>query len=186
MVSAQPQSALAVAEDLYQLPDNARVEIIQGELTEMSPANFDHAWISSRMVKALAVFAEPEFGAVLAPSGGFILGRNPDTLLEPDVSFVRIDRIPTSAQRQRFVELAPDLAVEVLSPSERMTAVMRKVELYLAAGVQLVWVVDPIRKIVRVYTPDHSSHILRASADDVLDGGDVLPGFALPLADIFV
>jgi Uma2 family endonuclease len=186
MVSVQSQSTLAVAEDLYQLPDSARVEIIRGELIEMSPANFDHAWISQRISRALGNFAEPEFGAVLAPSGGFILSRNPDTLVEPDASFVRIDRIPTSVQRQRFVELAPDLAVEVLSPSERMTAVAKKVELYLAAGVQLVWVVDPQRKIVRVYTPGRTARILRAANDDALDGGDVLPGFSLRLADVFV
>lgn len=186
MVSAHSQTTLAIAEDLYQLPDNARVELIRGELIEMLPASFDHAWISQRIGRALGNFAEPDLGAVLGSSAGFILERDPDTFLEPDVSFVRAERIPSDALRKRFPELAPDLVVEVLSPSERMVDVAKKVEIYLATGVQVVWVVDPQRKIVRVHTSGRTARVLRASVGDILDGGEVLPGFALPLTDIFV
>jgi Uma2 family endonuclease len=94
-----------------------------------------------------------------------------------------MDRLPPPAQRRRFLELAPDLAVEVVSPSDSANAVHEKVLEYLSAGVQLVWVVHPIQRTVTVYSEGPVAHVL--SEGDTLNGGDLLPGFSLAVADIF-
>jgi Uma2 family endonuclease len=122
-------------------------------------------------------------GRVYSPSTGFLLARSPDTVLSPDVSFIHHDRLPTVEQEAHFLEVAPDLAVEVLSQSNRRGEIRRKVRIYLEAGIRCVWVADPGRQSVSVWIPDQPERVL--SADDVLDGGDVLPGFHLRVADLF-
>lgn len=112
---------------------------------------------------------------------GFVLSRDPDTVLAPDVAFVRADRLPPPGQRHRFAELAPDLAVEVVSP-DRATDVTEKTLRYLDAGVALVWVVYPAQRTVAVH---HAGGEMRLVGDDgVLDGGGVLPGLALAVRDL--
>jgi len=112
-----------------------------------------------------------------------VLRRDPDTVRAPDVAFVRTDRVPPPDERRKFAELAPDLVAEVTSPSDRVGEVNSKVAQWLDAGVRLVWVVDPESRIVVAHQPGGVAHLLRG--DDVLDGGDVLPGFSLPLRDLF-
>jgi Uma2 family endonuclease len=103
-------------------------------------------------------------------------------VLAPDIGFVRADRLPPRGERGPGVPLVPDLAVEVLSPSNTATEIGRKVRIYLDAGVRLVWVADPIDVSVTARTPDRSARVL--PADDVLDGGEVLPGFAVRVGDL--
>lgn len=106
-----------------------------------------------------------------------------ETLLSPDVAFVRAERVPTGEEHRGFLRLAPDLAVEVLSPSDSRAAALRKGLRYIEAGVRLVWLVDPLRRIIVVLTPDDLPITLREG--DALNGGDVLPGFAAPVAEVF-
>ena len=101
----------------------------------------------------------------------------------PDLAFVRADRVPPEDERWHIAPFAPDLAVEVISPNDRYVEVMEKVERYARAGVPLVWLVDPRRRVVEVHALGQPPLTLHES--DTLDGGDVLPGFALLVADIF-
>lgn len=182
-MSAQPR--LMTAEDLWSLPDDGnRYEVVRGQLVCLPMSSYQSSTIAARIVIALGGFAHPAgLGVVAGADGAFILRRDPDTTRIPDVSFVRAGRLPPVEERDRFPELAPDLAVEVLSPSDRASETNDKVLDYLDAGVHIVWVVDPPRRTVAVYTPDSVAHILREH--DTLDGGDALPGFRLPIADLF-
>jgi Uma2 family endonuclease len=121
-----------------------------------------------------------DLGLNFAPCG-FILGRNPDTLLEPDMSFVRHGRISTDLDA--YPEMAPDLAVEILPPLPSGPSTEEKVVLYFAAGTSVVWAVDPMHRTNRVYRQDGPEYQL--SDRDEFDGEDVLPRFRLNLARLF-
>ena len=101
----------------------------------------------------------------------------------PDLAFVRVDRLPPAGRRKGFLRLAPDLVVEVVSPSDRAATVAQEVELYRRAGVRLIWVIRTPRRTVTVYPLGQASFTLRAG--DTLDGGHVVPGFRLPVATLF-
>ena len=118
-------------------------------------------------------------GRVLAAESGFTLFRNPDTVRAPDVAFIRSEHVPAKPINT-YPEFAPDLAVEILSPSDRAGKVLSKVGDWLDAGARLVWIVDPVRRVARVYRADGSVSSL--SAGDALDGEDVLPGLSISVA----
>lgn len=122
---------------------------------------------------------------VVGAETGFRLARDPDTVLGPDAAVVRPNRLPPPAEQGGYLELASDLAIEIVSPSDRWTTVSDKVDSYLAAGVLLVWVVEPAARAVRVHTPAGAERRLRAEDRDVLAAEPVLPGFHLPLAELF-
>ena len=185
MTAPKVQAAgIFTADDLTTLPDDRRYDLVAGELIEMSPAAAKHGKYAMRFGSRLdAHVTQHNLGTVFAAETGFLLSRDPDTVLAPDVAFVRADRLPPEEEWQAFLPLAPDLVVEVVSPSETAIQVMDKVLAYLDAGVRMVITVDPIRKVVVVYGPDRSARILTIA--DTLDGGDVLPGFRLPLAELF-
>lgn len=122
-------------------------------------------------------------GRVYPSDTHFILFRNPDTVVMPDVAFVREDRLAPADARDGYAPYAPDLAVEVVSPSNRMVEILEKIALYGRAGVPLVWLVEPWTQRVTVYALGRERRILRAG--DTLDGGDVVSGFRLPVADVF-
>ena len=150
----------------------------------MSPSGSQHGAITAELAALLRDFVKPRgLGVVLGAETGFLIGYDPDTVRAPDAAFVRADRIggglPTG-----FFPGAPDLAVEVLSPGDRADEVSVKVENWLSAGCQAVWVVDPRTRTITVHRSSHESTIFNPS--DTLDGGDVLPGFRTPVADVFV
>lgn len=176
---------LMTAEDLWHMQeDECRYELVEGELIRMAPTGGEHGEIMSEFARHISNHvAETKAGRTYVGDTGFILARNPDVVRAPDVAFVRTDRLPPKEERRAFLALAPDLAVEIVSPSDSSSDVNDKVMHYLDAGVQLVWLVHPSSKSVSVYTPDRTARIL--SEDDALDGGDILPGFQLRVADIF-
>ena len=176
---------LVTVEDVAALPDDTnRYDLIEGELYRMAAAGAKHGEATVEILTAVALFVRPQnLGRVYTPDTGFVLARHPDTLLCPDVAFVRTERLPPDEARRGFLELAPDLAVEVISPSDRAREVAAKVRLYLDAGVRLVWTVHPEARTVTVWPPDAAPRTDTAAED--LDGGDVLPGFRLPVAAIF-
>jgi Uma2 family endonuclease len=176
---------LMTAEDLWQLDDEpGRFDLIRGELIQMPPAGGRHGKLAMRIGQMVANFVdEHTLGDVYAAETGFIIRRDPDVVLAPDVAFVQLNRLPPEDQQEGHLELAPDLVVEVVSPSDRSRNVTNKVIEYLEASVRQVWVVEPSRNVVSVYTPDRKSVML--TVEDELDGGEVLPGFRLPVADIF-
>ena len=128
-----------------------------------------------------AYVKQTDAGVVLAAETGFKLQTNPDTVRAPDVGFVVKERVPPQ-HATGIADLAPDLVVEVLSPDDRPGEVLAKVADWLSAGTRLVWVVDPVRRVARVYRQDGSESIV--TADRALAGEDVLPGFACPLESI--
>jgi Uma2 family endonuclease len=176
---------LVTVEELEQMPDDGNhYDLIRGELICMSPTGEHHGEIVATIAAHLWLHARASgTGKVLGAETGFVLARNPDVLLGPDASFVRFDRLDPARDRAGFLQLAPDLAVEVISPSDRAGHISAKVMEYLDAGVRILWLVDPRRQIVTVYTPDRTARIF--GVEEVLDGGDVLPGFSLTIAEIF-
>lgn len=171
------------AEDLLRLNlPNKRTELVRGVLVVREPAGYQHGGVAMRL--AAAIFAHVEahgLGRVFAAETGFTITRNPDTVRAPDVAFISTARLPDPPPRG-FAELAPDLAVEVLSPDDRPGEVLAKVGDWLSGGARVVWVVDPIGVIARVYRADGSESIL--SETDVLRGEEVLPGFEYELSAI--
>jgi len=162
-----------------------RYELIRGELRRVSPTGGEHAGILIELGFHLRGFAgQRGLGRVFGGDPGIILARNPDTLLAPDLAFVRADRLPPPNELPGFFRIVPDLVVEIVSPSDPPRDVEEKVALCLAAGVRLVWLVHPARRTVTVYAPNDQPRVLGPA--DTLDGGDVLPGFRLPVAAVFV
>lgn len=149
----------------------------------MSPPGYQHSLIVARITHALFQhIVEQKSGAATGTEGGFVIGRDPDTVRAPDVALVRAERNPP-AKPAGFFEGAPDLAVEVLAPSDRTGETFEKVQDWLAAGCRLVWVVDPRTRTVTQYSIHGEVAVLAAS--DTLAGGDVLPSFSIPVAEIF-
>lgn len=175
---------LMTVEDLAQLSDECRYDLIRGELVTMTPAGFGHGNFALAIGADLKQYQRSSgLGRAVGAETGFILARDPDVMLAPDAAFVLHDRLPSRDEWGPFLELAPDLAVEVISPGDRARYVADKVMEYLDAGVRLVWLIDPIRETVTVYSSDRTARILTIT--DELDGGDVLPGFSVPVAQIF-
>jgi Uma2 family endonuclease len=173
------------AEDLYDPPDSElRYELVAGRLRVSEPDGYGHSTLAVRLAARLLAHVEQHgLGDVTGPDGAFVLSRDPDTVRAPDVGFVREERRPPRDVAHRFFEGAPDLAVEVISPTDRATELMKKVDDYLAAGTRLVWAVDPQNGQVTVYLPSGIGRVLRIG--DTLDGADVVPGFTCPIAELF-
>ncbi len=176
-------TSLMTAEDLMANPvPNKRTELVAGRLVVHEPPGYLHGATAGRLLLAIGIHARTHsLGIILAAETGFTLFRNPDTVRAPDVAFIRSARVPAQAPAG-YAEFAPDLAVEVLSPSDRAGQVLAKVGDWLNAGAALVWIVDPVRRVARVYRADGSESIL--GADDSLDGEDVLPGFSVTVASM--
>lgn len=168
------------AETYALLPEQGRrVELERGRLTS-EPGPFPrHAQIQARLTHALMDHLELNPRGVVLTDAGFLLRRRPDTVRRPDVSFVRHERFDPDEASRAFFRGAPDLAVEILSPSNRPSEVHAKVAEYLAAGARLVWVIDPSRGVATAHRASLEPRAI--PPDAALDGEDVLPGFSLPL-----
>ena len=173
------------AEDLWRMPGNGRLlELVRGELREMAPAGFDHGAIAATIGSLLFAHVKAHnLGVVVGAETGFVLARNPDVVRGADAAFVAAARIPAGGRPTKYWEGGPDLAVEVLSPSDTVEQVEEKVDDYLAARTPLVWVINPRRRTVTLYEPGRKPVILGEA--DMLDGGDVVPGFSCLVARIF-
>jgi Uma2 family endonuclease len=177
-----PPAALLTADDLLHanIP-NKRTELVRGVLRVREPAGWMHGRVAINLGAELRAYVkQTDAGAVLAAETGFKLFTDPDTVRAPDVAFVAKGREPADATG--FAALAPDLVVDVLSPDDRPGEVLAKVADWLSGGTRLVWVVDPVRRLARVYRQDGSESIV--TAEGALDGEAVLPGFACPLETI--
>lgn len=174
------------AEQLAALTDDRykKSELVKGELIVMSPTGFEHGIVSARIVQLLSDFVRSRnLGYVCGAETGFILARDPDTVRAPDAAFVSKTKVSEGQLPTSFAEFVPDLAVEVVSPTDRSNEIELKVSEYLTAGVQLVWVVYPQTKTVYVYRSGRA--VQRLSQSDMLSGEEVLPGFAQPVSGFF-
>ena len=175
---------LLTSEDLWKMvADGSRYELSEGELFPMTPVGMEHGAIVIKLGRLLGAYAEEKLLGVVSTEVGFRLRRNPDTVRAPDIAFVSQERLPKDGIPKKFADFPPDLAVEVLSPEDTASGILRKIEEYLAAGVALAWVVDPATRTVTVYRSLRDIQIL--SAKQELDGGEVLPGFRARVAEIF-
>jgi Uma2 family endonuclease len=176
------ETRLMTADELLALPHGwgKRYELVRGELITMSPAGLDHGIIGSRIEMSLSVYVHAQkLGITPIASTGYLLERNPDTVHEPDVSFVAAARV---VRTPKYFPGPPDLAVEVISPSDTYGEVQDKVDRYIAAGTRMVIVINPRNQTATVTTPAAVKHL---TVDDTLDGGEVVPGWTLPLRDLF-
>lgn len=174
------------ADELLAMPDDGiRRELVDGEIREMVPAGWEHSVVAANLASDLNVFVRKnKLGAVGTADPTFRLSTDPDTVRVPDVAFVRRERLQAAGGAIKgFVNGAPDLAVEVVSPNDRYSEVRAKVREYLAAGTAMVIVLDSEDRSATVYRPGRAP--LELTEDDVLDGGDVVPGWTLPVRDIF-
>jgi Uma2 family endonuclease len=176
---------LVTAEELAAMGEEAPFELIRGELRRVSPTHGWHGFVSGRFAKEFVLYSVTVLpGEVFIAEAGYFAERDPDTVVAPDVFFIRWDRVPPKdALRADYVRIPPDAVVEVRSPSNTWTEVEEKVVIYLGSGVPLVLVADPVAETIRVRTPEGRDETL--GIDDVLDGGDALPGFRVPVARFF-
>jgi Uma2 family endonuclease len=164
-------------------PAGIRYELVAGELRIMTPAGIPHGAIVMTLSALIYTYVhEHDLGLVIGADTGYWLARDPDTVRAPDIAFIAKGRLPRPLP-PGFGELAPDLVVEVRSPSESRTDLAEKLADYRQAGVRLVWVVEPASRTVVVHHLDGTTQTL--AAHDTLDGADILPGFALPVHRLF-
>ena len=173
------------AEELIRLPRGQfRYELVKGELRRMTPAGFNHGAIVVNVTIPLAQHVKAHaLGVVCGAETGFRIHSDPDTVLAPDVAFVRRDRLPPSGPPAGYWPGAPDLAVEVLSPSDTVFEVDAKVAAWLEAGTAVVWVVNAQHRAVTIHRAGTAPRTLSDTA--TLTGDDVAAGFQMLVADIF-
>ena len=183
-VSPIPEGELITGEDLARLGDIGRSELIDGRIVRMSPTNYRHGRVELRIGAALEVFVSPRgFGAVLTGEVGIYTRRDPDRVRGADVLYLTHATYARRSPRLAFLDVAPELVAEVLSPEDRAVAVTQKLREYFALGVRLVWIADPEARTVMVHRSLTDLRELREG--DLLTGEDVLPGFEVPVAALF-
>lgn len=177
---------LMSASEFLKYAANKHCELVSGEVIDMSPPGFRHGLVSSAVIFQLrkwSGFGREALGFVASNDAGVITHRDPDSVRGPDCLFVQKARIPADFDSRGYLTIAPDLAVEILSPTDRWSEVIAKVGEYLEAGVREVWVIDPELSQVEVFRPDAAPKTYRAN--DELSSVAVLPGFRCSVADLF-
>jgi Uma2 family endonuclease len=176
---------LLTADDLEQMgAGGEHFELIDGVPYEVTGVGGLHGGVSAYLLRHVGNHVDDhDLGEVFSSDTQFVITPDRRIVLRPDVAFVRMDRLPDDDLWRGIVPIAPDLAIEVESPGDTEPEVRRKVERYLAGGVPLVWAVWMSRRCVSVFRPGRAEQVLAEDAE--LDGEDVLPGFRLPVADIF-
>jgi Uma2 family endonuclease len=165
------------------MPGNEHMELVRGEVIETMPPGGRHGEIAGAIVALLRTWIKQGIGGYVGVEAGFVLNQQTALVRAPDVSYVRIDRIPKDGVPEAFWAIAPDLAVEVISPSETADVIREKVRDFLTAGTPLVWAVYPRTQEVIVHTPDGLARTY--SAEDTIEYPDVLTGFSCKVAELF-
>lgn len=175
---------LYTAEALAQMPTDQPWELWEGELIEVPGSALKASALAGWIGVLITLFVKPrDLGLVSFADGTFVLQRDPDVVVVPDVAFTSWERIPHRQAPDTYFVGRPDLAVEVKSPSDRPGGIQAKLTLYRNAGVPLIWWVDPEHRQVEVYRD--GALVATVHESGTLNGGDVLPGFTLPVAEIF-
>jgi Uma2 family endonuclease len=181
-IRTYPPPGLAAEADVVRILDSDHkrlVELIDGVLVEKAVGQYESE-VVFWLIHFLSNYLDRNpIGKGFAPDAPHRV--SPRQIRLPDASFVRADRVP--AGRPAVLPTSPDLAIEVLSPSNTQKEMRRKLRDYFAGGTRLVWYIDPDTQTARVYTSEHD--LTDLPTDGALDGGDVLPGFTLPLATLF-
>jgi Uma2 family endonuclease len=183
MTIAEPK--LMTADEFFCMPDDGkRYELVQGRLVEVGGASWRSSTVAATILILLGTFVrQHRLGKVSGADLGSKLASSPDTVRVPDVAFVRSDRFRGGKGPRGFFVGAPDLCIEVLSPTDRYPAVRRKIREYLTAGAEQIWVIDPETRSAIVHRAGGAEE--EYAEDGIIDGGDLLPGFTLRLAEIW-
>lgn len=182
--------SVPVKPDVYTAGDLERLshegyhyELVKGELREMAPPGGAHGSATSRIAYHVStVVYEQDLGDVFAAETGFLVSRDPDTVLAPDFAFIAKDRLPNPLPKS-YVPVVPDIVLETRSPNDTKREVADKVNRWLTLGVSLVWELNPQTCILTVHRQNQMPRLL--GIGDTLDGGEALPGFSVPLARLF-
>ena len=176
---------MSTAELLSQLPDDGnRYELVLGELRMMSPAGGRHGRIAARINKLLTNHVDDhELGATFAAETGFRIAVDPDTVRAPDAAFVSQQKMEELDDDAGFLPFSPDLAVEVVSPSDTFSGVEEKAFSWLDAGTKIVLIVEPDSKSVHVYKSRDSISVHQTG--DAVDVGDAVPSWKFRVPEIF-
>jgi len=177
---------LMTAEEFALLPEDVldRYELVRGELREMPPPTFEHGGVSTNVIIPLGHYARQHDLGFVVSEVDFLVGKDPDQVRRADVAFVRVDRIPPENERDRaHYQGAPDLAIEIASPSDSFGAVDRKARERLEAGARAARVLQLRSRSVTV--PQHGAEPLTLGLGDVLEGDDVVPSFSVPIRELF-
>jgi Uma2 family endonuclease len=173
------------AEELLRTPeDGLRRELVRGEVRTMAPGGNVHGRIAINLAWSLVGHVKSQdLGVVFAAETGFKISGDPDTVRAPDLAFVRRERVEAVGDTEGYWSGAPDLAVEVVSPNDRFSEVEEKVADWLSAGARMVLIANPQGRTVTVRRSKREALIL--SEGEVIEGGEVVPGWTLPVADVF-
>ena len=182
MTTAKPK--LLTADDLLRLySQGVKGELIRGVLHETMPAGLRHGEVAAALLAVLWIHIRPgRLGRVFGSDTGVILETDPDTVREPDVAFVSAERLPLDVEISGYCPVAPDLVVEIKSPSDSEQEVDDKATMWLSHGVRIALVINPETGTIRVRRPNLPAVLL--TMDDTLDVGEVLPGFSCAVREI--
>ena len=185
MAHAVTETRPVTADELLRMPDDGLSrELIDGELRVMTPAGGRHGQVALRIGSRLEQHvAEHDLGAALGAETGFRLSADPDTVLAPDLSFVRREVVEQVPDPDLFWPVVPDFVMEVVSPRDSFHEVRERVFRWLAAGCRMVAVANPKGRTMTVYRS--RADVVELTEADVLDASDVVPGWKLPLRGMF-
>ncbi|NJO14393.1 MAG: Uma2 family endonuclease [Thioploca sp.] len=176
-------ASLITGEELAAMGDIGRTELVKGKIIHLMPTGHPHGFYEVNLATFLNVFVRThKLGRVLGGEVGIYTHRQPDTVRGADVAFISHQRL-AQVQSKSFLDVCPELIVEVMSPDDTWSEVHEKLEEYFAVGAQLIWVVDPRRQKLHIYRSLTDLEIL--TVQDTLTGGEVLPGFQVPVAELF-
>lgn len=179
----QPGEKPITGEELFRTPGLGRCELVEGRIVPMTPTGDEHGAIELNIGAALKQYAEQsKKGRVRVGEVGIYVQRNPDTVRAADVLYISDERYSRRSSTG-YLDVAPELVVEVLSPEDRWSEVMRKLAEYLGAGVIVVWVVDPTTRSIFAYRS--LTVVNRFTENDTLCDNDILPGLSLPMKEVF-
>lgn len=177
------QDRLITGEELAQMPGTDLCELIAGRIVPMSPTGEEHGRIEGNVYDALKGFVRSRrLGKVLVGEVGIYTRRNPDSVRAADVLFISNDRYARRSGSS-FLDVAPELVVEILSPRDTVIGLTEKLREYFAIGVRLVWLINPNAR--RVYAYRALTDVREFAETDRLPGDDILPGFEVPVASLF-
>jgi Uma2 family endonuclease len=175
---------VVTADELSAMGSDAPYDLIEGELHEVSPSWVKASIISQAISGWMTPFVrEHSLGFITGEQGGYLLSQDPDTVVAPDLAFVQTHRIPIGYDFESFFPGPPDLAVEVVSPSDSQAEVFRKLARYAAANCPVVWIIYPAQRAVTVHELGEPPKTFQEG--EVLTGGEILPGFELAVSEIF-
>lgn len=174
------------AEEYAKMPDTGRpTELVRGRIVEINQPIPQHGYVCGNVSRILGNFVhDNNLGRIFTNDTGVITTRDPDTVRGPDVWYLSYQKLPKGPLPKRYLDIVPDLAIEVLSPDDRWSKVFKKVSEYLELGVPVVCVLDPDHRTAELFYPDDPGR-RTLSADDELTFPEVLPGFSVCVEELF-